>query len=166
MIRIYKNTHFHTLDHFILCRNTWIWEGKKAEISVWKRTAKQTSPRSIKTDIPPLNSPVLEMLINRAHLSVPDIGRAKLLSASQNHPSNTLCPFSSGHPHSASLIFSTSPRPPTQTLIPWRRPQTNEGARNSWMGPELAFVWSYCRVPLLTQSLTIYVFLSLNCIGL
>lgn len=34
------------------------------------------------------------------------------------------------------------------------------------MGPGLAFVWPYCRVPLFTQSLTLYVFLSLNCIGL
>lgn len=34
------------------------------------------------------------------------------------------------------------------------------------MGPGLAFVWPYCRVPLFTQSLTLYAFLSLNCIGL
>lgn len=34
------------------------------------------------------------------------------------------------------------------------------------MGPELAFVWPCCKVSLFTQSLTLYVFLSPNCIGL
>ncbi|TNN83078.1 hypothetical protein EYF80_006685 [Liparis tanakae] len=81
--------------------------------------------------------PLLEMQIIRDHLVVPDTGRAKLWSTSQRQPSNTLCPYPSGHPHTASLFSTTSPRPPTQTLSPWMRPQANgeQGA------PEWALDW-------------------------
>lgn len=107
--------------------------GRKSVI----RTAKQTGQRPIKIQLLPLNSPLLEMQIIRDHLIVPDTGRAKLSPNSQRQPSNTLCPHPSGHPHTASLVFATSPRPPTQTLNPWRRPQANgeQGA------PEWALDW-------------------------
>lgn len=73
------------------------------------------------------------MQIIRDHLIVPDTGRAKLSPTSQRQPSNTLRPYPSGHPHTASLLFATSPRPPTQSLNPWRRPQANgEQGATEW----------------------------------
>lgn len=135
--------------------------GRKRAIS----RAKQTRRRPIKIQLLPLNSPLLEMQIIRDHLIVPDTGRAKLSPASQRQPSNTLCPYPSGHPHTASLLChlpqASHPDPQSLEKTPGQR-----WTRGSWMGPGLAFVRPHCRVPLFTQSLTLYVFLSLNCIGL
>lgn len=80
------------------------------------------------------------MQIIRDHLTAPDIGRAKLLSPLRDSlatPSVLIPLDTHTNAHTASLLFTTSPRPPTQTLSPWTRLWANgeQGA------PEWALDW-------------------------
>lgn len=113
---------------------------------------------------PSSQQPLLEMQIIRDHLIVPDTGMDRL---SQREPSNwqPCLSLSLGHPRTASVFSTTSPRPPTQTFNLWRRPQANREQGP----PEQVPDWPLSRPAsvslLFTQSLMLYVFLSLNCVA-
>lgn len=111
------------------------------------------------------NSTLLEIQIIRDHLIALDTRRVKLSSTSHRQPSNTLCPYPSQNLHTTSLhhLLPQASHPDPQSL---EKTLGQQRTRGFWMGPGLAFVWPYCRFPLFTQSSMLYVFLSLNCIGL
>lgn len=103
---------------------------------------KQTrQKRRMKIKLLPLDSPLLEMQIIRDHLIAVDTGRAKLLSTSQRHPSNTRCPYPSGHPRTASRSSPPPPGLPPRPSVLGEdpRPMANKGLLNGpWTGLCLA----------------------------
>lgn len=97
-------------------------EGNQKEVS--NRDHKANQREAHKNTDPSSQQPLLEMQIIRDHLIVPDTGMDRL---SQREPSNWQhsLSLSLGHPRTASVLSATSPRPPTQTFNPWRRPEAN-----------------------------------------
>jgi len=128
-------------------------------------TAKQTRQRPIKIQLLPLNSPSLRCrssVITWWFRTQGGLSSRRPLKDSLATPSVLIIRTPT---HCLSLLHhlpqASHPDPQSLEKTPGQR-----WTRGSWMGPGLAFVWPYCRVPLFTQSLTLYVFLSLNCIGL
>lgn len=105
-------------------------------------TAKQTRQRRIKIQLLPLNSPLLEMQIIHDHLIVPDTGRAELSPNSQRQPSNTLCPYPSGHPLPLSSLPPPPGLPPRPSILGEDpRPTVNKRILNGpWTGLCLALL--------------------------
>lgn len=109
-----------------------LYGGKQEHAS--NKTVKQTRPRPVKIELLPLDIPLLEMVIIRDHLIVPDTGRAKLLMTSQRQPSNPRRPYPSGHPRTATLLHPL-PLASHPVLGEDPRPTVNKGLlKGPWTG--------------------------------
>lgn len=117
---------------------------------------KQTRQWPIKMQLFPFNSLILEMQIIRDHLIILETSlRDSLATPSVFIPLDTYTLPLHHLPQASHLDPQSLEKTPGQ-----------QRTRGSWKGPGRGFVWLYCRFPLFTQSSMLYVFLSLNCIGL